>query len=401
MTAAPLPETLPPICRPRAARRATFLTFFANGLGFGAWAGAIPPVKAALSLSAEGLSIALLSAAVGAVVMMQLSGRLIPRLRGTGRATRLASLANAAILSTPVLAPGLGWLCVATTSMGAFGGLMAVAMNAHAATVEKQWGTPIMSSFHAGFSVGGLIGAATVAVLLTLHVPLPWLLAPVSLLLLALNLAIAASLGEGDRAAGESGPLRLPERRLLPFALIALFCFLIEGGMADWSGLYLIAIGASPATATTGFAAFSLTMVIGRFLGDAMVHRFGGGAVTAYGALVAACGLTLACSISHPAIAATGFALVGIGLSNVVPTVFGAAARLSPTPAAGIAVASTAGYAGMLTGPPVIGAIAGQWGLRIGIAAMALAALTAVVAAVVAQRNGSHRAISHAEKRTD
>ena len=362
-------------------RWATFTVFFANGFGFGAWAAAIPPLKIALGLSAASLSFALLATAVGAVFMMQVCNVLTQRLGGTGRATRLSSLVFAPVLALPMMAPNLALLIVAAAMLGAASGFMDVAMNAHAATVERQWGTPIMSSFHAGFSIGGLAGTGFGALMLAAGTPTTWLMVPTALIVLALVVGAGRYLGTGDdhRAASGGTTLRIPELRLLGLAAIALFCFLIEGAMADWSGLYLTTIGVSTASAASGYGAFSATMVAGRLLGDRVVKAFGRSHVVTFGALIAAMGLMLAVAIPHMAAVVIGFALVGMGLSNVIPSLFSASARLGTTAAAGIAAASTAGYAGLLAGPPLIGAVAAHWNLRAGVAVMAVAAIAAVV----------------------
>jgi hypothetical protein len=361
-------------------RWATVAIFLADGIGIGAWAAAIPPLKMALVLSDAELSLALLAFAAGAMVFMPLSGALTRRLGGTGRTTLLAGLTFAALLPLPMLAVNLPTLIAATFLVGASNGLLDVAMNAHATTVERHWGAAIMSSFHAAFSFGGLAGAAFSAALLTLFIPTHWLLVPASAVALALILLAAASLGSGDLSELAGAALRVPERSLIGLATVALFCLLAEGAMIDWSGVYLTTVGASAAGASAGFVAFSSMMVFGRILGDQFVRAFGGQNVIVAGTLFAAGGLALATVIPHAAAIVSGFALVGLGLSNVVPALFSASALRGSSPAGGIAATATAGYAGMLAGPPIIGAIATAWSLRAGIAMMAV---TVVIAAII------------------
>jgi MFS family permease len=363
----------------RWTRWATFTLFFANGFGFGAWASAIPPLKIALGLSAASLSIALLAMAAGAVFMMQVCGSLTQHLGGTGRATRLASLVFAPVLMLPAMSPNLAMLIVAAALLGATSGLMDVAMNAHATVVEEQWRTPIMSSFHAGFSIGGLAGTGFGALLLAYGTPTRWLMVPTAMIVAILVLGAAPHLGTGENRHAGGTAMQLPERRLIGLAAIALFCFLMEGAMADWSGLYLTTVGVSTASAAAGYGAFSSTMVLGRLLGDRIVKAFGRSHVVTVGALVAAMGLMLAVAIPHLVAIVIGFALVGAGLSNVVPSLFSASARLGKNAASGIAAAATAGYAGLLTGPPLIGAVAAHSSLRAGMAVLAAVAFLAVI----------------------
>lgn len=356
----------------RAARLATAGIFLANGFGIGGWAAAIPALKAHLRLGEGALSIALLAVALGAIALMPLSTLLVRLVGGTSRLTLRGALAFAGALALPGWAPGLWTLCGAALVLGATNGITDVAMNAHASTLEKRWGAAIMSSFHAAFSCGGLLGAATGGVLLHFGVSARWLLTLTASGVLLLVLCAASRLGPSDPGA-EAGPhLVLPQRRVLLLCTIGLGCLLLEGAMGDWGGVYLSSVSrASTALAAGGYAAFSLTMVVGRLLGDRLVGRIGGPRVIRYGTLAAAAGLLLAVALPAPLTAIPGFALVGLGLSNVVPAVFSASGRATPTPAEGIAMAATSGYLGFLIGPPLIGAVAARFGLRLAVAGLA------------------------------
>ncbi len=367
-------------------RGATLAVFFANGIGIGSWAAAIPTLKATLALTDAELSLALLAFAAGALVCMPLCSALTPRLGGTGRTTRLAGFAFAFLLPMPMLPAGLPLLCTAALLLGASNGMLDVTMNAHATGVERRWGVAIMSSFHAAYSLGAIGGAACGSALLALATPAPWLLVPAALLALALMLFAAPRLGPGDREETGSVALRIPERGVIGLAAVALLCLLVEGAMTDWSALYLTAVGASAASASAGFVAFSAMMVLGRLLGDRVVRAFGRQRVVAAGALLAAAGLALAAALPQVPAIAVGFACVGLGLSNVVPALFSASAQRGSSPAAGIAATATAGYAGLLAGPPLIGAIATGWSLRVGMGVMALLVLVASVMCVAGRK---------------
>lgn len=365
-----------------AARWSTFAVFVANGFGFGAWATAIAPIKAMLSLSAAELSLALLCAAIGGVVAMQPASRLVQALGGTGKATRLTGIAFAAVLALPPLATSVTALAAATALLGASICLMDVSMNAHATRIERDWSAPINSSFHGGWSLGALIGTGFGALLLTAHVPTHLLTLPTAGLVLAAVLIATPRMGPGDTERHEPRPIfRLPERRILGLALILSLSFLCEGAMADWSAVYLTTLGSTAARAAAGYAAFSAMMVTGRISGDVTVKRFGRARVIAAGCALAALGLIAAVALPDFFAVVAGFALVGAGLSNVVPCVFSTAARLASSPAAGISEVSTAGFGGFLCGPPLIGAVATRFGMRAGIGVIAVAATLAAVAA--------------------
>jgi fucose permease len=177
-------------------------------------------------------------------------------------------------------------------------------------------------------------------------------------------------------SAPAAGPLFVvPRGRLAVLGVVALIAFMAEGAMGDWSAIYIrMDLGASPATAAWGFAAFSLTMAIGRFSGDRLVARFSPAAILVAGAVIGAATLAVALLVGHPAAAVVGFAGMGFGLANVAPIVFSAAGRLPElAPGIGIAAVSTAGYGGFLAGPPLIGLVAEASGLPVGLGLVALA----------------------------
>jgi fucose permease len=165
----------------------------------------------------------------------------------------------------------------------------------------------------------------------------------------------------------------LPRGRLAVLGAVALVAFMAEGAMGDWSAIYIrMDLGASPATAAYGFAAFSLTMAIGRLTGDGLVARFSPAAIIVAGALVGAAALAAALIAGHPAAAVLGFAGMGLGLANVAPIVFSAAGRMPDlAPGIGIAAVSTAGYCGFLAGPPLIGLVAEVSSLTAGLGLVA------------------------------
>jgi hypothetical protein len=357
--------------------------FLANGLGIGAWAASIPLLKARLLLSDGALSLALVAFAAGAVLAMPVAGLAAPRL-GAGRAARLAALAFAASLLLPPLAGSLAALVAAAFAVGVTNGALDVAMNAHASDVERRWGAAIMSSFHAAFSAGGLAGAVLGMGLGGAGAG--WTMGGAAALGAAFALASWRALGAGGTAAVSVGPsLMLPGWSALPLCAAAGLGMVCEGAVADWSAVYLRTVGsAPPGPAAAGYAAFSAAMLAGRLAGDGAVRALGRVAVVGLGGALATAGLALAVAMPAPLPGAAGFALVGLGLSNVVPAVFSAAGRLGASPASGIAMAATAGYAGFLAGPAVIGGIAQAAGLRAGVALLtACAGAVAVLAGAV------------------
>jgi MFS family permease len=373
------------VAQPSAQRLATFGVFLANGAGIGCWAAAIPRVKADLALSDAALSVALLAFAAGAIIAMPLMGLFAHRLR-SGPASVVAGFGFAATLAAFGFARSLETLSVATFLAGATHGAMDIAMNANASDIERRWGRPIMSSFHAGFSLGGAAGAVSGAWLGELGTV--WgLLGPA--LLASLLLAIAAPFVAGEGGGVGAARFAAPSRRLLPLAALAFVSFATEGAVGDWSGTYLARSGVSPGFAAGAYAAFSLLMITGRIVGDRIVAAAGPRATVGLGALIAGAGLAISAASPGLAGGVVGFGLVGAGLANVVPVIFSVAGRTGSSSAVGIASAATSGYAGLLIGPVVIGAIASAADLRSAIVMLAGVALFA--AAFASSRAGGLR----------
>jgi len=157
---------------------------------------------------------------------------------------------------------------------------------------------------------------------------------------------------------------------------LAFLCMLVEGAVADWSAVFLrSALDTQASAAALGYSSFAFAMAACRVVGDVSVRRLGSSVVVATGGLIAALGLALVLGYPNVVTACVGFALVGIGLANIVPVIFSAAGRSTTTPAVGVSMAATAGYAGFLVGPPLIGLGAGFMGLRLALCALLLAAL--------------------------
>ena len=339
------------------ARRACAGMFFINGAMVASWVPHVATVQHTLSLGPGLLGLALLGLAGGAVIAMPSAGWLIGRI-GSRAVTRLATLIFAAALALPVVAPSLALLAAALVLLGAANGAMDVAVNAQAVAIERPYGRPIMSSFHALFSVGGLVGAGLAALLLTLGIAPATHLIGVAVVMAAATLVVAARLLTGDTRTARAGRrFARPRGALMLLGVIGFLTLFGEGAVADWSAVYLrTELGTGAGTAALGFAAFSLAMAVARFTGDGLTRRFGPVAVVRISAIVAAVGMTVALSIGQPVAGIIGFGCVGLGLANIVPIAFSAAAR-TPGMSAGSAIAAvaTAGYLGSLAGPPLIG----------------------------------------------
>jgi len=237
-----------------------------------------------------------------------------------------------------------------------------------------------MSSFHAIFSAGMMVGAGTGALFTRFDLDLfPHLLSVVLLCVLPVIWGIRNLITDevtiSDKS--ESG-LRLPSRALFGIGLIAFCCMVGEGAMADWTTNYLEKIvKASPSLAPIGLAAFSMAMMLGRFVGDRLRANWGDGKLLINSSLIALTGMALSIGVLSPYAAIAGFFLVGLGLATIVPIAFSTAGNIPGIkPGVGISMVTTIGYSGFLFGPPLIGFIADWQDLRV---AMGLIAILFVI----------------------
>jgi len=374
---APKPAAL---LRPRLAVTALFL---ANGSGIGLWAATIAPIKIEHGLTDLELSIVLLAFAIGAILTMTITGHIQARY-GSARVALITGLAYAVILPVPTLMPNLWSLAAAILVFGACNGAMDVSMNGHGAVVERLHDRPIMSSLHAAFSLGCLLGSAVGSAILAVGFGPMATMGFAGAFALVMVVASATSLpfpvvGHGEPSVG----FALPSRAVMLVGSLAFLCMFAEGAVADWSGVYLVSsAGASTATAAWGYSGFALAMTIGRVTGDRIVHSLGTARVVTLGAALGAVGLGITLLLPKVEVAMVGYALAGIGIANIIPVTFSAGGRaVRGHPAVGVAMAATCGYAGFLLSPPIIGVFANAFGLRVGLISLAVAMLIIALAA--------------------
>jgi MFS family permease len=365
--------------------RTVGLVFASDSLLFGSWVAHIPSVKERLHLSDGDLGLALFALPAGLLVMNPLTGRIVNRL-GEARTCFWAAIALCVCICIPINAPSRPVLMAGLFLVGLCSALINVAMNAAATNVEKTNGLTIMSSCHGMWSVGGMLGSTLAGLVIAARIT-PNVHIMVSagvILLLTLTLQPTLRRIPDQISAGGSSFIR-PNLDLLLMIFIGLVLAIGEGTAFDWSAVYLRDVaGASPQLAALGFGAFSLTMTLGRFTGDAIIERVERRLILQVGGLVAAGGLLLMILLPTPATALLGFALLGAGCSLGAPILYSAALRIPGIPpAAGLSTFATFSFVGFLAGPPVIGFVAQVAGLSWGIA---LVAVLSVLSALLARR---------------
>ena len=294
------------LTRPRSARAAVLTMFFVNGAALATWVPLIPAVQQKLGLSASELGIALLGVAVGAVVSTPSTGWLVGRAGGR-RVVTLAAILGCVILPLLPVVPALPLLTLTLVVFGAALATMDVAMNIQGAAVEAFYQRPLMSTFHAFYSIGGFAGALVSGALAAVGVaPFDRALWPAVLLGAAAIVAHQWLPSAEPHTASRRSRVRIRiTRQSWPLAALGLMAFcslLAEGASGDWSALYLHkSLGADAAFAATAFAAFSVAMAVGRLSGDWLTSRLGAGLLLRVGGALAAAGLTATLLLGRPA----------------------------------------------------------------------------------------------------
>ncbi|MGW7417506.1 MFS transporter [Streptomyces sp. NPDC054863] len=422
---------------PSLSRLRTALTlFFAlDGFIFAGWVVRIPAIKEQTSASASALGLALLGVSAGAVITMTLTGRLCSRF-GSARVTVFCGALLSLSIALPPLTHSPLALGLVLLVFGALYGGISVAMNSAAVDLVTALRRPVMPSFHAAFSLGGMVGAGLGGLVAGGLSPTAHLTALTALGLLVTAAAGPTLLRESRPPTGtapaperptDSAPLSAPDQQAGPaplsapdqpagpaplsgpeqpagtapapvpghsdnlprrtsgrrerrtvvlFGVIALCTAYGEGAIADWGPLHLQEdLGAHPGTAAAGYALFALAMTVGRLTGTTLLERLGQTTTLVAGGATAAAGMLLGSLAPTLWLALLGFAVTGLGLANIFPVAVSRAGELSGP--SGVATASTLGYSGMLLGPPAIGFLADWFTLPVALTTVAVLAAAA------------------------
>ncbi|ARP69234.1 MFS transporter [Streptomyces pluripotens] len=368
------------------ARYAVAAVFAVHGAVTGSFATRVPWLQDHASLNAGRLGIALACTAFGASCSMPLAAR-ISHTFGTRTALRGLIALWTLSLTLPALAPDLYTLCLAMFIYGASAGMADVAMNALGVEVERRLNRSIMSGLHGMWSAGALTGSAagTLAAHLGSDARLHFALASAALTTLGV-LACAWVLDvRPPRNEGPPPRFTLPPRSALLIGTVGFCAVFAEGASLDWSAVFLRnRLDSSAGLAAASTTGFMLTMAVARISGDAAVDRFGAVRTVRAGGMLGTLGGLLVITAGHPAVAVTGFALMGLGIAVVVPLCFAAAGRAGPNPSQAIAGVATITYTSGLIAPSLIGGLAQATNLVVSFCAVtALACGVAVFAGVL------------------
>ncbi|CAK7260752.1 MFS transporter [Shinella sp. YE25] len=368
------------------------LFFLAAGIGIGAWASSLPLLAAGVGLDKGQLGLVLLCFAFGAIVLMIAIGRYIDRVISSRILSLCGSLLfGASFLVIPLIDSPIALGAVVFVTGAAFGTLD-VAMNTEASRAERETGRHMMSSFHALFSIGNLAGAFLVGQLIGHGGNLQVCLGAAGLLVMLLALSARMTARKAAHAVPGLSSEALPTRYasldaaqrplILLLGAIAFLALLAEGGMMDWTAIYMIDIlGASDSHGAYAFALFAAAMAGGRLVGDAVTRRVGHVALIRTGGLLCALSVAILLFADSVVLCLAALVLCGFGVANMVPAVFARAGNVGADAAGrAISIVTTMGYSGLLLGPALLGFLAQATSLVVSFGLITLAFL--VIAAV-------------------
>ena len=375
----------------RMAIIAVTLMFAVNGAVIGGYAASLPSLRDKLDFDATQIAIILFCAGAAAILAMQIGGRLADAI-GAREITLAAMPFLIAGMITVGLAQGFGVVIVGAVLLGLGNGAMDVAMNAIGVQVETARRRPIMSFFHAFWSIGNFVGAGAVLLLAALLglrggaivTPLTILIAVLTLVVLVILLKITpeAAVVEHTVDGVKSG---IPKAAWI-LGVMALAFGLSEGTAADWSSIHVTDVAnVDPTTGALGLVVVSAFMVVIRLLGDRLVMRFGRRAVVRFGGLCAALGYATVTLVSGLPLLLLGWALVGFGVGMIAPQVYAVAGHIGGGRV--LAVVVTFGYAAFLIGPAFMGFLVNQVGIHHAMAVPALLCVGIIALASTMPRN--------------
>lgn len=350
-------------------RLATRLSFFSLGFATAAWAPLIPFAQQRLNLNHADFGLLLLCMGIGSMIAMPATGALVKRW-GCRPLIALALMLLMVLLPSLTMWSSIVTMAVALFIFGSAAGCLGVAINLQAVVVEKHSVRALMSSFHGMCSLGGLTGAMLVTALLAVGLsPLMSTLSVVMILLVIGGVAIPSCLTsfEQDEKPHEDttqAPKKLyrPDGIILLIGMMCFIAFLSEGAAMDWGGIYLTSkYQLNPAFAGLAYTFFALSMTTGRFAGHILLKQWGEKNIVTYSAIGAAIGMAVIVTAPVWQVVVLGYALLGLGCSNIVPVMFSRVGRQNNMPkAAALSLVSTIAYTGSLSGPALIGLI-GEW----------------------------------------
>lgn len=339
------------------------MAFFISGFAVTTWAPMIPAVKDKLQIGADILGMLLLSIGISAFIFMPLAG-MLSRSYGCKKVLRTAIAVMAADLIILSLLGNIWGFLVFLAVFGAAMGCIDVNMNLNAVIVENASKKRMMSGMHALWSVGCFAGAGLFSFLAKAGLGITVIAAIHSLIVMVFTVIYSRHF-LNFKGVGNEKPIAVPKGIVVFFGVLACITFLGEGAVMDWSGVLLTEVkNTELSLAGVGYAVFSVAMLCMRLLGDKIVAVLGEEKTLVFGSIIGAIGFLSVIFLENFYAIQLGFVLMGLGLANIVPTIYSLTKyqKVMPINAAVTAITSM-GYTGVILGPAVLGFVAHGFGI--------------------------------------
>lgn len=358
------------------------VAFFLPGFVISTWAPMIPMVKARLNLEADVLGLLLLCIGISAFICMPLVGALVQRF-GCKKVVITGATLMALVSVLLSCLPDILTYAIALAFFGAVTGITDVSINTNAVIVEKLAGRRLLSGMHAFWSIGCFASAGMFSVLASLGLDVTLIAALHCTIVLALLAVFGRHLLNYKSPGGEKA-FAIPRGIVIILGILACITFLVEGAIMDWSGVLLTEVkNIDIALAGTGYAIFSVAMLIMRLLGDKTVQFLGEEKAVIGGSIFTAAGFALVVIVDNLYLNALAFILIGLGCANIVPVFYSLLKYQKDMPiSAAVTAITSLGYTGVILGPALLGFVA--HGINIS-AVFELIALLLIIEAAIAK----------------
>lgn len=368
-------------------RLAIFCLYFCTGVCFSSWASRIPDIKTTLHLGDAAWGTILLMIPIGQICGMTISGLLISRV-GSKNILPLSLAGYVLALLFVGLSATEYALIISLIIFGFFGNFCNISVNTQAVTLESAYNRPIMSTFHGGWSLAGLIGAAFGLLMSSLHIQPIYHFGIIGIIVLTtlfINMKyLQTDLKKAKDTTDQTKKKHnKPETFLYLLGIIAFCGMAAEGAMSDWSALYLIDVVGTPKhLSPIGLAAYMITMASGRFVIDKATRRWGTKKVVQTGGLLISTGLFIAVALPYFISTIIGFMIIGFGTAGIVPTIYSIAGKKTKiSTSIALTIVSSVSFLGFLIGPPIIGYISSVTNLRYSYALIGLFGICIIILA--------------------
>jgi MFS family permease len=349
------------------------LIFLSFGLAISSLAPLIPLIKSQLDLNDAELGMLLLISGIGTMLSMPATGWIMNKI-GSPAVILFSGLGMVICLPALSIAPSIPILSITLFCFGVVGSALNVSMNAQAVAIEIEAKLPILSGIHCWFSIGGLLGPIVISSLLLLEIPIFYCILGNSALVLLILLTQRNHLLNAGRQFKKSPKSFFWHRQAVILGCLCFIAFMAEGALLDWSAEYLRSnLEYDVAIAGIGYSIFSIAMAAGRSFGNRAIKKLGSQLIFQLGCLIAALGFAIVITASWTSCELFGFALIGLGASNIVPIVFSSSGKLSNISSnTALTIVTTCGYIGLLVGPVFVGILAEATSLSLSFLGLAI-----------------------------